>query len=104
MNGPSVETDFTVRRPGYTGQRLHQFGPSCPHQPVETEDLPFSQSEINVGKFSGMAEIFHLQYRLAFLAGHFRESLGNRASYHHGDHPLFANLMDVAGTDEYAVA
>ena len=104
MNGPSVEADLTVRRPGNAGQRLHQFGTPRAHQSVEAEDLPFSQGEINVSKFGGMTEIFHLQHRLAFLTGHFREGLGNGASHHHGDHPLFANLMDVAGTDKRAVA
>lgn len=55
-------------------------------------------------KLGRMAEVLHLQHRLAFFAVDFREGLGNGAPDHHRHHPLLGDLIYCPCTNEHAVA
>ena len=102
--GLSVEDNFPGRWPRDAGKRLHQFGTPGTHQPVKAEDFPFTQGERDMRKLGRMAEVLHLQHRLAFFAVDFREGLGNGAPDHHRHHPLLGDLIYCPCTDEHAVA
>ena len=51
-----------------------------------------------------MAEVLHLEHGVARFAVHFRVSLTDFTSYHHGHHLLFTDVADFAGADIAAVA